>query len=53
MEIFETEWYLQQDPDLKQAVRNGLPASVYGHFEAYGHTGGRAPRASAFAQLPQ
>jgi hypothetical protein len=53
MEIFETEWCLGQDPDLKEAVRNGLLASAYGHFEAYGHAGGRAPRASAFAQLPQ
>ena len=53
MELFDAEWYLEQNPDVKKAVRNGLWASAYDHFKTHGRAEGRAPLDPAVAQLLQ
>ena len=53
MDLFDAEWYLEQNPDVKEAVRNGVWASAYDHFEGSGRAEGRAPCDPALAQVLQ
>jgi ELWxxDGT repeat protein len=43
--LFDEAWYLAQNPDIANAVKNGILASGFAHFQASGETEGRAPSA--------
>ncbi len=44
-ELFDEQFYLGKNPDVAAAVRNGLFASAFEHFDIFGEVEGRNPSA--------